>query len=209
MSEAMLQRSLSASSLVKQAAAEVLAQQLRVAGPGHDRPGMGLAASDHVTLPFFSRVAPPRTKGKKHIQFDTQVKQRIASKMKGIADEELASYTILDDDNSDLDEAAVITRRTRSKPGPPVVLSTQSAENIHVDRKIIEMVPSGTVKYREDSLPWEIMGKHNSAKVCASGSPPSMSYEEDEAPKGLLGEMIDAANTATDIAYMIWNIGWT
>lgn len=211
MSETMLQRSLSASSLVKQAAAEVQAQQLHAAGRGRDRPGMGLATSDYVAFPFFSRVAPPRPEEEKHIQFDEQVKQCIALEMEGNEDEELDSYTILDGDNSDLDDTAVIVQRTRSKWGLPFVWSTKStpAGNICVDGITIAMLPSTTLKYREDTLPSETAVKHNNAKRCPSGSPPSTPDEEDEASKGLFGKMMEAVNRAKDIAYVIWNVGWT
>lgn len=209
----MLQRSFSASSLVKQAAAEAQAHQLHAAGQARDRPGMGPATPDCVALPFFLRLASPGPGEEKHIHFDEQVKQCIALEMKGDEEEELDSYTILDDDNSDLDDGAVIMQRTQSKWGLPFVWSRKSAlaGNFCVDSRTIAMLPSTTLKYREDTLPLETMVKGNSAKLYPSGSPPSMSYEEDEddvASEGLLGKMIDAVNRAKDIAYVIWNVGW-
>jgi len=211
MSETMLQRSLSASSLVKQAPAEVQAQQLHTARRGCNRSDMGLSTSDYVTFPFFSRVAPLRPEEEKHIQFDEQVKQCIALEMEGNEEEELDSDTILDSDNSDLDDTAVIVQRTRSKWGLPFIWSTKSAPggNICANGVTIAMLPSTTLKYREDTLPLETEVKHNSAKRCPSGSPPSMDYEEDETSIGLLEKMIYAVNTAKDIAYVIWHVGWT
>ncbi|KAH7398132.1 hypothetical protein BKA64DRAFT_754041 [Cadophora sp. MPI-SDFR-AT-0126] len=211
MSETMLQRSLSASSLVKQAAAEVQAQQLHIARRGRNRPDMGLSISDYVTFPFFSRAAPLRPEEEKHIQFDEQVKQWIALEIEGNEEEELDSDTVLDNDNSDSDDTAIIMQRTRSKYGLRFIWSTKSAPagSICADGITIAMLPSTTLKYREDTLPSEIVVKHNSAKRCPSGSPPSMGYEEYEAAKGLLEKMIDAVNTAKDIAYVIWNVGWT
>src|ERR1700712_2430501 len=88
MSEIMLQRSLSASSLLKQAAAAVQAQQC-------ERPGIGRATSDYVSFAFSTRrpsrentsllssisssgLASPGTGEKKHIHFNEQVEQCIA-----------------------------------------------------------------------------------------------------------------------------------
>jgi hypothetical protein len=212
MSETMLQRSLSASSLVKQAAAEVQGQQLRAAGRGYGRSGMGAATSDCVTFPSFSTLASSGPGEEKHIHFDEQVKQCIALEVKGDEDEELDSYTILDDDDSDLDDGAVTMQRTHSKWGLPFVLSRKSAPtgNFCAERITIAMLPSTALKYREDTLPLETIAKHNSAKLCPSRSPPSMfiPYEDDVALEGLCGKMVDAVNRAKDIAYVIWNVGW-
>jgi hypothetical protein len=119
--------------------------------------------------------------------------------MEGNEDEELDSYTILDNDNSDSDDTAVIMQRTRSNGRLPFIC---------VDSITIAMLPSTTLKYREDTLSSETAVKHNSAERCPSGSPPSTPYEEDEASKGLFGKMMDAVNRAKDIAYVIWNVGW-
>jgi hypothetical protein len=110
MSETMLQMSLSASSLVKQAAAEVQAQQLREVGRS-----AGLATSDCVTFPSFSRLAYPSTEEEKHIRFDSQVKQCIALEMKSDGDEESDSYAIQDYDNSDSDDEAVMIDKSNPK----------------------------------------------------------------------------------------------
>ncbi|KAH7304504.1 hypothetical protein BKA65DRAFT_521363 [Rhexocercosporidium sp. MPI-PUGE-AT-0058] len=153
MSETMLQRSLSASSLVKQAAAEVQTQQLHTARRGCNRSDMGLSTSDYVTFPFFSRVAPLSPE-EKHIQFDEQVKQCIALEMESNEEEELDSDTILDSDSSDLDDTAVIVQRNRSKWGLPFIWSTKSAPGgkICANGITIAMLPSTTLKYREDTL---------------------------------------------------------
>jgi hypothetical protein len=106
-------------------------------------------------------------------------------------------------------------QRTHSKWGIPFVLSRESAPagNFCVDSTTIAMLPSTTPKYREDTLPLEVIMKHNSAKICPSRSPLTMfiSYEEGEdnmVTGGLFGEMVAAVNGAKDIAYVIWNVGW-
>lgn len=55
---------------------------------------------------------------------------------------------------------------------------------------------------------------------CLNGDPSDMRrtpsgmflpYEEDEddvVTEGLFGKVVDAVNTAKDIAYVIWNVGW-
>jgi hypothetical protein len=82
------------------------------------------------------------------------------------------------------------------------------ARKIQVDGTTSAMLPSTTVKYREEILPCKNVLEHKNATACASGSPIGISYKEDEASTGLLGKMIDAVRTAKDIAYMIWNVGW-
>jgi hypothetical protein len=89
----MLQRSLSSSSLLKQAAAAVQAQQSEHGGIS--RPGLGRATSEYA-YPFSSRrlsrentsmlssitssgLASPGTGEKKHIHFNEQVEQCIGN----------------------------------------------------------------------------------------------------------------------------------
>lgn len=215
MSETMLQRSLSATSLVKQAAAEVQVQQLHVSRRGYDWSSRGPATSECVTFPSFSIFASPRAAEEKHLQFDEQVKQCIALEMKGDEDEGLDSYNNLDDNDSNLDDRAGIMRRTHSKRGLPFALSRQSipAGACCAKSITIAMLPSATLKNREDSLPLETMVRHNSVKLYTSRSLPSIFtiYEEDEDDvvlEGPFGKMVDTVNRAKDIAYMIWNVGW-
>jgi hypothetical protein len=84
------------------------------------------------------------------------------------------------------------------------------ARNFCVDSITIAMLLFIMLKYEEDTQPLETIAKHNSGKLCLSGSPPSMliPYGEDEddvASEGLLGKIVHAVNRAKDIAYVIWN----
>jgi hypothetical protein len=128
MSEIILQRSLSASSLRKHAAAAV-----RV-------------------LP--SGLASPSIGEKRRIHFNEQVKQCIALEMKGDDDEEPDSYAIHDYDDSDSDNGAVMMSSTNSKRKLPLMSSRRAASQASVsgDSKTIAILPSTTLKYREYNL---------------------------------------------------------
>lgn len=163
MSEIMLQRSLSASSLLKQAAAAVQAQQATA-----DRPSMGRATSDYVAFPFASRrlsrentsVLPSISSSgitspsyeKKHIHFNEQVEQCIALDMKGDDEDEVDTYAI--DSDSDSDDGAIMMKRSNSKRTLPAIGSarkTAAQNNSSNESKTIAMLPSTTLKYREDT----------------------------------------------------------
>lgn len=161
MSEMMLQRSLSASSLVKQAAAAVQAQQL------DRRPSAGLRAqSDYIAFPFSSRrlsrentsvypsisssgLSSPWQGERKHIHFNESVEQCIALDVKGDDEEEMDPYAIHEDFDSDSDDGAIMMKRTNSKKLPVMRKSAASAST--TESKTIAMLPSTTLKYREDT----------------------------------------------------------
>ena len=100
----MLQRSLSTSSLVKQAAAAVQAQQMQQGGKRIARPRMERATTDYVTFCLPSRQSSPQSSSlapsavssgvispgvdRKHIHFNEQVEQCIAIDTKGDDDED-------------------------------------------------------------------------------------------------------------------------
>jgi len=162
-SELMLQRSLSTSSLIKQAAAAVQAQENHGVGrPG--RPRMGRAISDYVALPLSSRrVSPGNTSlipssessgfispsaGRKHIHFNEQVAQCIAVDVKG-EDEEESEPPPLGHD-SDSDDGAIMMKQTAFKKRRPL-LRRKSSSNNSAENKTIAMLPSTTLKSRDDS----------------------------------------------------------
>lgn len=174
MSEIMLQRSLSSSSLLKQAAAAVQAQQSGDA----QRPGIMRAASDYVPYEFASRhveqadlsmlssvtssgLITPGTE-KKHISFNEQVSQCIALEVKGDDDDE-PDYNTQDFDDSDSDDGAIMMKRSTSKRQlPPMRKKVISRVNSMADSKTIAMLPSTTLKYREDTPePQETAMKHS------------------------------------------------
>jgi len=192
MSEIMLQRSLSSSSLLKQAAAAVQAQQSERIS---DRPLMERANSDYVALRFSSRrsrentsvlpsvsssgIASPSPSGEKHIHFNEQVEQCIALEMKGEDDEEVDSYAINDDYDSDSDDGAIMMKRSNSKRKLPIMRNNTTPRNsFSTDSKTIAMLPSTTLKYREDTPePQETAMKHSNGFWSSGKLSPSPSQE--------------------------------
>ncbi|RDW60135.1 hypothetical protein BP5796_11741 [Coleophoma crateriformis] len=194
MSEIMLQRSLSASSLLKQAAAAVQAQQ--DAGEGDfGRPGIIRATSDYVAFPFSTRrvsrentsvlssitssgLATPGTGERKHIHFNEQVEQCIALEMKG-DDDEQDSYAVQDFD-SDSDDGGIMMKRSNSHRKIPPIASKKSTPRASfcAESKTIAMLPSTTLKYREDTPePQETAMKHSNGYWNGTKLSPSPSQE--------------------------------
>jgi hypothetical protein len=174
MSEIMLQRSLSTSSLVKQAAAAVQAQQKDGLKRIGRRPGLERATTDYVAFPFSSRgVSHDNTSlfpsaissgfispsgEKKHIHFNEQVAQCIAVEVKGDDDdEEPVTY----DYDSDSDDGAIMMKQTKTKKKRPLLKKSKSG-SASTESKTIAMLPSTTLKYREDTPePTETAMKHS------------------------------------------------
>jgi hypothetical protein len=174
MSEIMLQRSLSTSSLVKQAAAAVQAQQNGGLKRIGRRPGLERATTDYIAFPFSSRgVSHDNTSlfpsaissgfispsgEKKHIHFNEQVAQCIAVDVKGDdEDEEVATFNY----DSDSDDGAIMMKQTKTKKRRPLLKRSKST-SASSESKTIAMLPSTTLKYREDTPePTETAMKHS------------------------------------------------
>lgn len=190
-SEIMLQRSLSTSSLVKQAAAAVQAQQKDGLKRIGRRPGIERAATDYITFPFSSRgmshegtsLFPSTTTSgvlspsgeRKHIHFNEQVSQCIAVDVKGYEDEEedVARYPY----DSESDDGAIMMKRTQSKKRRPILKKAKS-HKVTGESKTIAMLPSTTLKYREDTPePNESAMKHSANRFRNSTMSPSSSQE--------------------------------
>jgi hypothetical protein len=189
MSEIMLQRSISASSLVKQAAAAVQAQQ-KEAVRGVLRPGISRAATDYITFPFSSRrpsqdgtsafpsasssgVATPGGE-RKHIHFNEKVEQCIAVEIKGDEEDDAAERF---GDESDSDDGAIMMKRTTIKKRRPVLRRSKS-ETTNPDSKTIAKLPSTTLKYRKDEEAHEGQAQKHSTSVYRSPAiSPSSSQE--------------------------------
>jgi hypothetical protein len=183
----MLQRSLFASSLVKQAVVAVQVQGFHEAGRRRDRPSIRQATSDCVAFPFSLRrmswenpsllpsvlssgLASPDIGEGKNIHFNEQVEQCISLEMKGGEVEEPDSYAIQDYDNSDSDDGAIMMKRTNSKWGLQLISSRQGKPpaNPSADCKTIAVLPSTTLKCGGKAIPpLETAVKHN------IGQPPS------------------------------------
>ena len=169
MSEAMLQKSLSSSSLVKQAAESVQAQQttgvtLELRKP---RPIIGRAdfpttstvsrgtiweATDYFSSKSTSGLHTPSEGEKKHIRFDDNVEQCIAVECKEGDDDEddfNRNPWAKEDDDSSSDEGVVMMKRARRRK--PLSRTNSKASISTTDNKTIAKLPSTTLKYRTDS----------------------------------------------------------
>jgi hypothetical protein len=185
MSEVMLRRSLSTASLLKQATAAVQAQETR----GILRPSLGRANTDYITFPFSTRrpsqdtcnslqstessgIASPTTE-RKHIHFNEQVEQCIAVDVKGDDDEDMDVDRFAVESDSD---DGFMMKRTRSKKRLPP--RRRSKKVVPSDGKIIAMLPSTTLKYREDTPePQETAMKHSTGITHSPVLSPSSSQE--------------------------------
>ncbi len=177
-SEIMLQRSLSASSLVKQAAAAVQAQQKEGGLRVGRRPGLERAQTDYITFPFSTRrishqnslnpsiessgiISPSGER--KHIHFNEQVSQCIAVDVKGDDDEEEDDVSIVRHQyDSDSDDDGIVMKRTSTKRRQPALKKKFKNLANNGESKTIAMLPSTTLKYRADTpeLPESAM-KHS------------------------------------------------
>ncbi|KAI0842045.1 hypothetical protein F5Y06DRAFT_284906 [Hypoxylon sp. FL0890] len=193
MSEIMLQRSLSSSSLLKQATAVVQAQQ-KDGGVRVGRPILQRATTDYVTFPFSSRrrsrentsvlpsamssgITSPSSE-RKHIHFDEQVQQCIAVDAKGDDEDEdeVAHCRWGYGDDSDSDDGAIMMKRTKTSK-KPVIPRRRSPINTPSESKTIAMLPSTTLKYREDSPNPETAMKHSTGPLRSPILSPSSSQE--------------------------------
>ncbi|KAI0176246.1 hypothetical protein GGR52DRAFT_589977 [Hypoxylon sp. FL1284] len=196
MSEIMLQRSLSSSSLLKQATAAVQAQQKELGGRV-GRPALHRATTDSITFPFSSKkrsgentsLAPSTSSSgvispyseRKHIHFDEQVLQCIAVDAKCDEEEEdevdHCRWRYGDDgDDSDSDDGAIMMKKTKTTK-KPVIPRRRSPVNTPTESKTIAMLPSTTLKYREDSPNPETAMKHSTGNLRSPILSPSPSQE--------------------------------
>ncbi|SPO06919.1 related to negative regulator of glucose-repressible genes [Cephalotrichum gorgonifer] len=239
-SEIMLRRSLSSSLLIKHAAAVVEAQEKNSRKLA--RPSLERAASDYVTFPFSSRrtskdtslhtssttsgsISP--TSEQKRIHFNKQVEQCIAVDVKG--DDDVEDTPVYMHDGGDLDNSAVVMKRTmRRREGVPILRRTSKGS----DGKTIAMLPSTTIRDRQDCLEVETVMKDSTqvyvgSPIVSPSSSGSFDFEtagmrrallempmlRDEVGSptpndGFFGRILDTMNTARDIAHVIWNFGW-
>ncbi|CAI6098164.1 unnamed protein product [Clonostachys chloroleuca] len=181
MSEVMLQRSLSTASLLKQATAVVQAQETKKVL----RPSLVRSRTDFVTYPFSSRrmshdltnsstaastessgITSPNTE-RKHIHFNEQVEQCIAVEIKGEDDDEVDIEPL--DSDSDSDDG-VVMKRSRSKKIMPK-MRKKNRGSLPPEGRTIAMLPSTTLKYREDTPePQETAMKHSRSPVLSPSS---------------------------------------
>ncbi|KAI1818436.1 hypothetical protein GGS20DRAFT_581545 [Poronia punctata] len=204
MSEIMLQRSISSSSLLKQAAAAVQAQQ-KDGGTRIPRPILYRAHTDLVTFPFSERrrsrantslfpstansgIASPTTE-KKHIHFDEQVKQCIAVDVKGDEEEEEEEETdpySWNYEDSDSDDGAIMMKSTKTSKRP-IYLRKKAPSSTTNESKTIAMLPSTTLKYRPDSPAPDSAMKHSTDRRNSTSTLSSSSSQETLRPSKASG----------------------
>ncbi|KAL5116962.1 protein phosphatase regulator [Pleosporales sp. CAS-2024a] len=197
MSEAMLQKSLSSSSLVKQAAESIQAQQttgvtleLRKPRPiiGHVTPDLPTFSAmsretfweptDYFSSKSTSGLHTPSESEKRHIRFDDKVEQCIALECKeGDDDEEDFNRNpwARDDDDSSSDEGVVMMKRSRRRK--PLSRTNSKTSISTVDNKTIAKLPSTTLKYRTDSPDVTAQSQSHSLYWNSSRLSPSPSSE--------------------------------
>lgn len=177
MSEAMLQKSLSSSSLVAEAAEMAQAQRTPTVTLERrkPRPIIGRKTSDLPTASSFmsrttsreptdyftsrstSGLHTPFDGEKKHIRFDDKVEQCIAIETKDGDDDEddfnHNPWASQNDEDSSSDEGVVMMKRSRKNKRRPLsrTASKTSISNSKAGNKTIEKLPSTTLKYRTDS----------------------------------------------------------
>jgi len=189
MSEVMLQKSISTSSLVKEAAAEVQAQRTSThRGLPRRRPVMGRAQSDFtggaapMTLMTVGDVAissasessgpiSPDPHSKRHIRFDDTVEQCIAVEFKQGEEEETFDWTRNSDSS---DDELVMKPKARKRAATTVSRQNSFSQ----ESKGIVMLPSTTLKYHAED---PACPGHLSAKQAANAwnAPASMMVQSD------------------------------
>lgn len=160
MSEVMLQRSLSANSLVKQAAAAVQAQQKALphtptlnrgssdmySSTSHSRP-ISRDQLDYFSTIHSSGDTTPSEGHKRHIRFDDKVEQCIAVDCKFHDQDEYDSESDSEESSSDSDEGILTMRKPRRRR--PTM--ARPSPRTQLPNKTIEKLPDTTLKYKTES----------------------------------------------------------
>lgn len=170
MSEVMLQRSISASSLLKQAAASIEAQGRRSAlKKSHERtysdfvPGANSEVPSRDQIDYFtskstsSTDTPSECREKKHIRFDEKVEQCIAVECKRVDEEdedEAVESESAPSSSSDSEDDGVVMMKRLKRPNIRRNTSSNgllgSRNSSHGNLKTIETLPSTTLKYKHE-----------------------------------------------------------
>jgi hypothetical protein len=170
MSEVMLQRSISASSLLKQAAASIEAQgQRSVLKKSHERtfsdfvPGANSEVPSRDQMDYFTSKStsgtetPSECREKRHIRFDDKVEQCIAVDCKRIDeddDEAIESESAGNSSSDSEDDGMVMMKRLKrptARRGTSGAGLAGSRNGSHSNLKTIETLPSTTLKYKREA----------------------------------------------------------
>lgn len=162
-SEVMLQKSLSSSSLIRQAATAVQQQRSRRRG-SHDRRGLSRSHSASTGhLPSAAETVPnpseksseassgahSPTSGRKRIRFDDKVEQCIAVDFKPTDAPSVAPHWMQPEEISSSSEDDLVMMRTDSRRGPGGSPGSRR-DSLGQENKGIAMLPSTTLKYHHD-----------------------------------------------------------
>ena len=217
-SEIMLQISISASSILNPATSAVRTSRSDAAFTAQksDRVSIGRVTSDHATLPLslkswrrdnvakflsvtLSGEQSLGTNERRHIHFNNKVEQFTAADIEDRDGDEDAGDIDSDDDSS----SDGLMMRGSSKPN---VLDhgkrNSSQTSSSAESRTIAILPSATLKYRADSP--------SSTQPTTKTQFGSQDEEGDDdiVAAGVIDQVVDAMNTARDIAYVLWNVGW-
>ncbi|KAI5466624.1 hypothetical protein BGZ63DRAFT_2871 [Mariannaea sp. PMI_226] len=218
MSEVMLQRSLSTASLLKQATAAVQAQETRGILRPHRR-----GTVDYFAYPFSSRrmsgessslapstdtsgIVSPNTE-RKHIHFNEQVEQCIAVDVKGDDEDDVAVESDPYGDSSDSDDG-VMMKRVTTKKRP--ILRRRTLKSKSSEGKTIAMLPSTTLKYREDTPePKETAMKHSRSPLMSPSSSQETLRPAKASGKFFFGANDDEEDEGLNDALLSPSPGWS
>lgn len=173
-SEAMLQRSLSNSTLVRQAVACIASQEVSPGavscptGPSTPRFREHIttpAPSPHESIDYFSsgsnstsislEAVTPGTE-RRHIHFNNKVEQCIAVD-KDLDEEDNQDYSVIEDSDENSDDGIIMMQTTHSKErklssaGVSITPASSFSSTESQPKTTIAMLPSTTLKYRGDT----------------------------------------------------------
>lgn len=221
MSEIMLQKSLSASSLLKQAAAAIQAQQRGYLSSGAGRrPSIGRATSDFMPSTFASRsgsgegtsaypstsssgLQTPATVERRHIHFNDKVEQCIAVDIvRDGEDEDDDLYNAIDDNDSDPDDG-VVMMKVSSKASAKAKIKYRSTprNSFSAESKTIAMLPSTTLKYQDSPEPEEPSAGRSNHQWNARLLSPSPSQETLRPSRPSTNFLLDEEDDDVDMSW--------
>ncbi|EWY79982.1 hypothetical protein FOCG_17763 [Fusarium oxysporum f. sp. radicis-lycopersici 26381] len=180
MSEEMLQRSLSTASLLKEATAAVKVEKTRdILGPHMSRSStdypykpfsqrrLGGESSSANTSTESSRITSLNCE-RKHTRFNERVEQCIAVEVKGVDYDNDELDTRRYGDDSDPDDG-VMVKRTKTRNS--LLFQRKTSKSKPPKGETIAMLPSTTLKYREDTPePRGTARKHSRSPIIPSSS---------------------------------------
>ncbi len=230
MSEIMLQKSLSASSLLKHAAAVIQAQRsATLTRTAVEQTQFGQAGGNSISPSIHSRtistdgtsaipstcssgLQSPGTTERRHIHFNNEVEQCIAVEIRdGDEDDdaEIPGHVLGNDSDDDSDDGVVMMRTASSAASSKVRISQRPPlrTSVSADSKIIAMLPSTTLREGDDTPdPQEFSQGLLSRSWTTRKLSPSPSQETLRPPRPPANLYLDAyLDDGTDVADNVGN----